>query len=199
MQCKYERLADFCFLCGLVTHTERFCRKKVEKNVQEGGRDWGGWLRAPPRRAAGQDRSKWLRDERDVDWGNNFGEDNYYQKSSGFQTAGVTKESYQNRIFRDNRQPLATISGVNKGCDNSNLNILRQSANFSIGPTEDELDGLNIEDRKRRRSGPQQEDLMPMDRNVDSTILDAALSTVDCATSPSNILATLAQQASRGL
>lgn len=23
--CKYERLGDFCFTCGMVTHTERFC------------------------------------------------------------------------------------------------------------------------------------------------------------------------------
>lgn len=28
--CKYERLCDFCFACGLVTHTERFCRRSID-------------------------------------------------------------------------------------------------------------------------------------------------------------------------
>lgn len=26
VNCKYERLGDFCFVCGLVSHTERYCR-----------------------------------------------------------------------------------------------------------------------------------------------------------------------------
>lgn len=33
--CKYERLGDFCFSCGLVSHTERFCRKNLDN--REGG------------------------------------------------------------------------------------------------------------------------------------------------------------------
>lgn len=28
--CKYEKLADFCFLCGLLTHTEQFCKKSLK-------------------------------------------------------------------------------------------------------------------------------------------------------------------------
>lgn len=28
VQCKYERLGELCFICGMVTHTERFCSKK---------------------------------------------------------------------------------------------------------------------------------------------------------------------------
>lgn len=39
--CKYERLGDFCFSCGMVTHTERFCRRNLEKRGSEGERDWG--------------------------------------------------------------------------------------------------------------------------------------------------------------
>lgn len=30
VQCKYEKLGDFCFICGLLSHTERFCKKKFE-------------------------------------------------------------------------------------------------------------------------------------------------------------------------
>lgn len=30
VNCKYENLGDFCFLCRLLSHTERFCRKRLE-------------------------------------------------------------------------------------------------------------------------------------------------------------------------
>ncbi|XP_074327265.1 uncharacterized protein LOC141665185 [Apium graveolens] len=30
VSCKYERLGDFCFACGLVSHTERFCRRTLD-------------------------------------------------------------------------------------------------------------------------------------------------------------------------
>lgn len=36
---------------------------------EEGGeKEWGSWLRAPPRRVAGQNQSRWLRDENDDTW-----------------------------------------------------------------------------------------------------------------------------------
>lgn len=69
MKCKYERLGDFCFLCGLVSHTERFCMKSQVTNAGEHVREWGGWLHALQQRVEGQEKSKWLRDEGDEDWG----------------------------------------------------------------------------------------------------------------------------------
>lgn len=62
VQCKDERLGDFSFTCGMLIHTDRFCRKKLETSSSELVREWGGWLRAPPRRAAIFEKNKWLRD-----------------------------------------------------------------------------------------------------------------------------------------
>lgn len=42
VQCKYERLGDFCFTCGMLTHTERFCRRKLDMNMPDGSKEWGG-------------------------------------------------------------------------------------------------------------------------------------------------------------
>lgn len=39
--CKYERLGEFCFTCGMVNHTDRFCRKTVGNDEAEGGKEWG--------------------------------------------------------------------------------------------------------------------------------------------------------------
>ncbi|XP_074327332.1 uncharacterized protein LOC141665252 [Apium graveolens] len=72
VSCKYERLGEFCFSCGLISHTERFCRRYLDKRV-DGPKEWGSWLRAPPRRGLSQARSKWLREEGDVDWESKFG------------------------------------------------------------------------------------------------------------------------------
>lgn len=79
VNCKYERLGDFCFVCGQVSHTERFCGLKLSLKITGEAREWGPWLRAPARRTAGQDRSKFLRDERDSDWGVFQGDSNSNQ------------------------------------------------------------------------------------------------------------------------
>ncbi|XP_074352720.1 uncharacterized protein LOC141691867 [Apium graveolens] len=50
--CKYERLGDFCFAYGSVMHTERFCQKNIDNRGEDVQKEWGGWLRAPSRRAA---------------------------------------------------------------------------------------------------------------------------------------------------
>lgn len=63
--CKYERLGEFCFTCGMVNHTDRICRNSKGNGDVEIAKDWGSWLGAPPRRVAGQVQSKWLREEND--------------------------------------------------------------------------------------------------------------------------------------
>lgn len=68
INCKYEKLANFCFICGLISHTKRFCKKKLEVGKEDVSKEWGQWLRAPPRRAVGGGRSKWLRENGDDGW-----------------------------------------------------------------------------------------------------------------------------------
>lgn len=43
---KYERLPNFCFLCGLIGHTEHFCHLLFEGANEENERPYGSWLRA---------------------------------------------------------------------------------------------------------------------------------------------------------
>lgn len=77
VNCKYEKLDDFRFLCEMLSHTERFCKKRLEGGSYYVAREWGSWLRAPPRRGAAQGRSIWLRDEGTKEWGGNFRNDNH--------------------------------------------------------------------------------------------------------------------------
>lgn len=82
-------------------------------NLQDGSKEWGGWLRAPPRRAAGQERSKWLRDERDADWGTNLVKDNYYHQTPGMQVGEKVGEGSQGQNFRIDISETAIISELN--------------------------------------------------------------------------------------
>lgn len=45
---KYERLGDFCFTCGLMTHTERYCSKFLSNSFNSEEvltKKWGVWLK----------------------------------------------------------------------------------------------------------------------------------------------------------
>lgn len=75
VQCKYERLGDFCFIYGLLSHTKRFCKKKFEGDGSVVPKEWGVWLRAQPKRNAGGSRSKWMRGEGGGAWSGSFGND----------------------------------------------------------------------------------------------------------------------------
>lgn len=69
VNCKYEKLGDFCFICGMLSHTEHFCKKKLDAGSELVSKEWGHWLRAPPRRVVNGGKSRWLREEGDDDWG----------------------------------------------------------------------------------------------------------------------------------
>lgn len=50
---KYERLPHFCFLCGLMSHTEKDC-SYVNEEEKEKGSGWGMYIRASPRKGVGK-------------------------------------------------------------------------------------------------------------------------------------------------
>lgn len=63
VQFKYEKLGSFCFVCGCLGHTERFCETMFSSNDKNIKIKWGPWLREPEKRGTiAQKSSKWLRD-----------------------------------------------------------------------------------------------------------------------------------------
>ncbi|XP_019149880.1 PREDICTED: uncharacterized protein LOC109146685 [Ipomoea nil] len=57
---KYERLGTFCFCCGVLGHSEKFCRKVYEEGVTPEEYPYGAWMRAGARRQARPIGAKWL-------------------------------------------------------------------------------------------------------------------------------------------
>lgn len=132
----------------MLSHTERFCRKKLEGSEGEISKEWGQWLRAPPRKMAGSNRSKWLREEGDGEWRRKEGKDNYEAENQGFQNTGLARPTTNLHIRGDN----ADKSGyVNADGNNLRSEAGKSKVDINNGLDSEELYGLNLEERKRQR------------------------------------------------
>lgn len=54
---KYERLPHFCFLCGLMSHTDKDCRIVVEEDREEGNK-WSLNIKASPRKRLSKNKKE---------------------------------------------------------------------------------------------------------------------------------------------
>lgn len=62
MNFKYEKLSLFCFLCGLLGHRDRFCRKRIDLGLGEVEYGWDIMFQAKPMRVV-VTSSMWIREE----------------------------------------------------------------------------------------------------------------------------------------
>jgi hypothetical protein len=60
---KYERLGVFCFVCGILSHSENRCAVRFSMEDDDGSRAWTKDLRAEPRRRGGRQTSRWLMED----------------------------------------------------------------------------------------------------------------------------------------
>ncbi|XP_074352060.1 uncharacterized protein At4g02000-like [Apium graveolens] len=58
---KYERLGIFCFVCGIIGHSERECNVVYANPDKVIEKTYGTWLRAPSRNVKNNRGSRWLR------------------------------------------------------------------------------------------------------------------------------------------
>jgi hypothetical protein len=48
---RYEKIPHFCFECGCLIHGEDGCRAAKDASSSGGGKQWGEWLRASPKKS----------------------------------------------------------------------------------------------------------------------------------------------------
>ncbi|XP_019193159.1 PREDICTED: uncharacterized protein LOC109187428 [Ipomoea nil] len=57
---KYERLGTFCFCCGVLGHSDKFCKRVYEEGLEPESFPYGAWMRAESRRQAKPVGARWL-------------------------------------------------------------------------------------------------------------------------------------------
>lgn len=138
-----------------MSHTERYCRKFLNRENDSEIKEWGSWLRAPSRRAPGPIKSKWLREDGDTDWEQRQGRVNESRKSGKNSYVNPGNQLTKGSISRVKKQAVTTeISPFNGENRNAALQDGNLNSNLDNGLEEDELDGLQILERKRMREGP---------------------------------------------
>lgn len=152
---KYERLPSFCFVCGIIGHSDRDCSvvyANPEKIVE---RAYGVWLRAPTRNTKTGVGARWLRNT-------NTGENQWeaHTAYSGTTTTNQDGEKTEARFmevdgtFREisGNDDVVKIVTRNQG-NSENLNLLQNQGDMT-GNNNLNLKETIVLDPKRRRVEP---------------------------------------------
>lgn len=154
---KYERLSSFCFICGLLGHTDRFCDKLFTIAEEDVKREWGPWLCAPAKKPNMSGGERWLREE-----GRAFDSSSTY--TDVMQMSGDVREG-ENSNAEDN---LGNVTGENSSAVTNFKNkhhdqIPNKLANFQGLPSTNSIHNsspqseemiLEINEERKRRRGP---------------------------------------------
>ncbi|KAF4356094.1 hypothetical protein F8388_005186 [Cannabis sativa] len=64
---KYKYVPTFCFICGVIGHSEKFYSKLFEVSIENTVKSYGVWMRAQPWRRNNLIGSQWLWDGNELD------------------------------------------------------------------------------------------------------------------------------------
>ena len=160
---KYEQLNIFCFICGLLGHTEKQCPKLYDCMSSEIVKVYGHWLKALSRRSQMNSREKWLRSTMSEE--NNNGKGNN-EKFAGAMAVDLVINANSGDKMHNTRDCSinAGIEGINKESNSlittrSHLHINEKSTMGIINDlggakifNEEREAGLIVNESKRRSS-----------------------------------------------
>uniref|UniRef100_A0A803P229 Zinc knuckle CX2CX4HX4C domain-containing protein n=1 Tax=Cannabis sativa TaxID=3483 RepID=A0A803P229_CANSA len=128
---KYERVPTFCFICGIMGHSERFCGKLYDTLAYQIDKPYSIDMRAPSRRHNFLVASPWLRTAKPATtFGTEAGEDGDQETNSFPQSkATFTPRSNPNKA----KNIVNDIPEVNdRDLRDIDLNVVREKTNQGI-------------------------------------------------------------------
>lgn len=140
---KYEAIPTFCFICGLIGHSDKFCSKLFDSQGELIEKPYGSWMRADPKRRSYTMGSKWLRPGGAIPV-NKSGEEEA-DKSNAVKVAPANRDNAESGIGVENRSQIIVLTdSVNQGVRDG---IHGKSHQLAIFPREKSAESL-----KRRRT-----------------------------------------------
>uniref|UniRef100_A0A803PVR0 Reverse transcriptase domain-containing protein n=1 Tax=Cannabis sativa TaxID=3483 RepID=A0A803PVR0_CANSA len=149
---KYESVPTFCFICGIIGHSERYCNRLFDKPLEEIEKPYGLWMKADPIRRKQKFGAQWLRTGTTAD--------DHFSGEHGFPEASKN-------AFNENQGDSITPSfpgenqGKNKGIqsnvndskDNNGENVIYQGQPMATDHDNNlDIPTLIAVDSKRRRT-----------------------------------------------
>lgn len=127
---KYENVPVFCFICGVLGHSEKFCGKLFESSEGEIVKPYGEWLRAPLRRQVKPIGAKWLRNGFEQSSRRNQ-TDAIPVRGGQYQHPNISPQNQGSVIFLKNGDSGNTGIGGNTGADREVTPTNQQNPNSS--------------------------------------------------------------------
>lgn len=145
---RYERLSTFCFVCGILGHSERDCNVVYANPGKEFERAYGTWLRAPGKNNNSQTGSRWLRNGGGSKWVKEDSSNTEMTTGEGEERTGAKFKEADGVVsgkFGD--KGMITVKTKNQGEKDMG------GSNFNESD-KDDFDGNNniVIDSKRRRT-----------------------------------------------
>ncbi|KAM6586585.1 uncharacterized protein LOC115717479 [Cannabis sativa] len=107
---KYENIPTFCFICGILGHSERFCPKLFETPKHEITKPYGDWMKAPFRRSTKLIGEQWLRNSGHGDTARRTGGGENHGGFHGIEGASITTDFQGANDFSTNHGKGILIS-----------------------------------------------------------------------------------------
>lgn len=156
---KYEAVPTFCFICGLIGHSEKYCEKIFDVPADQIEKPYGVWMRADPKCRNHTMGNKWLRHGGSFPVGSQAYKGDQRDKKDAIFTT-VKKGSYLNKSG-EGSDKVATVrqfSISENQAQDIQILITDTNSNYEAGrekDLEDENTRLTVTDPKRRRTnGP---------------------------------------------
>ncbi|KAM6543561.1 hypothetical protein CsatB_008008 [Cannabis sativa] len=157
---QYEHLPTFCFICGIIGHSERFCAKRFDHDIDQIVKPYGIGMKAQMRRRNYQIGSQWLRSGTEQQVAVETHDDRRLGEEGLADSAAKIIEvdpSFQGNGINpggdDNGKNLSIKSGAVSSQRIGKVNPMQSAGNVNVGVDGEDISKIILDSKRRRMEG----------------------------------------------